>query len=274
MQIYRNVSKQNKLILKINYTQKDRILEYLEYKGITKNKFYTTTGVGNGILDKKGGITADTIEKIISVYRDINLMWLITGVGEMLTENIKVVSEPGFIYESSVNDAEPLYDEDETEIFTNRNGNKFYIFGDDTIKIEVPLLTEPAYAGYVEAFFDDAYIKELPKATFKVDKIGKGNYMAFTVKNNSMWNGGGYDTPGGAEVLGREVGRHLWEGGFRKTDYGFILLTKQNIYHKDIKKYNEETGTLTLGSRNPEVADFEISINDVNQIFNVIKRAF
>lgn len=101
-----------------------------------------------------------------------------------------------------------------------------------------------------------------------------GNYLAFESKNDSMNGGGIDDTPGGADMLCREVGRHLWQDGFRKTKYGMVLLTKKAIYHKDITNYNKENGMLTLSSRNPECEDFDISINDVFQVFRVIKRTF
>lgn len=258
----------------------DRILYFIEYVGIKKNKFYVLTGLSNGFLDKVKDIGASKVEKILEVFPEINPIWLITGEGSMLLKDIKidpssVVSEPGFVYQKS-SDLDLLYEDDEPEIFTNKNGNKFFVYPDNTIKIEVPLLSEPAYAGKMETF-NDGYginLEELPTTTFKVDQIGKGNYLAFTTKNNSMWNGGGFDTPSGAEVLGREVGKHLWENGFRKTDYGFILLTKNAIYHKDIKNYDKSNGMITLASRNPDVEDFEISVNDVYQVFNVIKRAF
>ena len=71
-------------------TQKDRILQFIEYKGISKNKFYNETGISNGILDKKSGLSMDTIEKFYSTYPEINPEWLLTGEGEMLkTKNTK-----------------------------------------------------------------------------------------------------------------------------------------------------------------------------------------
>lgn len=65
-------------------TQKDRILQFIEYKGISKNKFYNETGISNGILDKKSGLSMDTVEKFYSTYPEINPEWLLTGEGEML----------------------------------------------------------------------------------------------------------------------------------------------------------------------------------------------
>ena len=65
-------------------TKKDRILQFIEYKGISKNKFYNETGISNGILDKKSGLSMDTIEKFYSTYPEINPEWLLTGKSEML----------------------------------------------------------------------------------------------------------------------------------------------------------------------------------------------
>lgn len=165
--------------------------------------------------------------------------------------------------------------DDETEIFVNKNGIKFFEYPNGTTKMEVVKIPFSAYASYLDVFNDEEKLmNEFSKTIFTVDKVAKGNYKAFDVKGDSMNGGGIYDTPSGAEVLAREIGRHLWLNGFHKTDYGFILLTKNAIYHKDIKTYNKETGTLILSSRNPIDDDFEISINDVYQIFNVIKRTF
>lgn len=65
-----------------------RILQYIEYKGINKHKFYIQTGLSNGFLDKVKDIGTSKIEIIYSIYPEINLEWLITGKGEMLKKEI------------------------------------------------------------------------------------------------------------------------------------------------------------------------------------------
>lgn len=67
----------------------ERIIEYLEWRGISKYRFYKDTGLSNGFLDKGGSIGTDKCERIISVYPDINIEWLITGRGSMLTPNTR-----------------------------------------------------------------------------------------------------------------------------------------------------------------------------------------
>lgn len=67
-------------------TIKERIVQYLDYKGISKNRFYIQTGIGNGTLDKKGAISSDSIEKIFKEFTDLNLIWLMTGHSEMIID--------------------------------------------------------------------------------------------------------------------------------------------------------------------------------------------
>jgi phage repressor protein C with HTH and peptisase S24 domain len=70
-------------------TQKERILQFIEYKGISKNKFYIKTGISNGVLDKKSGLSMETVEKFYSSFEEVNAEWLLTGKGEMLKPNVK-----------------------------------------------------------------------------------------------------------------------------------------------------------------------------------------
>lgn len=68
---------------------KERILKYLDYKGISKADFYILTGIKRGLLDAdklKSAVSDVFIAKIIAVYPDISLNWLITGRGDMLKE--------------------------------------------------------------------------------------------------------------------------------------------------------------------------------------------
>jgi len=71
-------------------TIKQRILQYLEYKGISKYDFYKKTGVSNGVLSQKGGLSEDNIFKFISYYVEVDPEWLLTGKGPMLRDDKRV----------------------------------------------------------------------------------------------------------------------------------------------------------------------------------------
>ena len=68
---------------------KEKILKYIDYKGISKYKFYQDTGITRGVLDKESGISEDNIAKFIAYESDINLEWLFSGNGEMLKTKSK-----------------------------------------------------------------------------------------------------------------------------------------------------------------------------------------
>ena len=79
---------------------RERIIKYLDYKGITKYKFYKDTGLSNGFLDKEGAIGSDKCEKISYQYSDLSLEWLITGTGEMIKNEKKMSSSEHTVSES------------------------------------------------------------------------------------------------------------------------------------------------------------------------------
>lgn len=61
-----------------------RMLKYLDYKGISKYKFYKDTKLSNGFLDKNRNIGSDKCAIISNSYPEINIEWVITGKGKML----------------------------------------------------------------------------------------------------------------------------------------------------------------------------------------------
>ena len=72
------------------FTIKDKILLYLEKKGIKKEDFFAKTGIassnfkGAGMKSELGG---DKIVKILTIYRDLSPDWLLIDIGEMLKTN-------------------------------------------------------------------------------------------------------------------------------------------------------------------------------------------
>lgn len=66
-------------------TIKDRLIKYLEYKGISKRQFELSIGVSNGYINNmRVSIQPDKVRNIALHYPDLNTGWLMTGEGEML----------------------------------------------------------------------------------------------------------------------------------------------------------------------------------------------
>jgi transcriptional regulator with XRE-family HTH domain len=66
------------------FTAKERILQYLDLKGYTQYDFSKKTGLSNGFLKSGRSISSDNIKLLSTIYTDLNIMWLITGEGDML----------------------------------------------------------------------------------------------------------------------------------------------------------------------------------------------
>ena len=75
----------------MHLTTKDRVLQFINYKGISKTIFLNETNIKRGFLDKdklKASVSDLLLEKIIKTYPEIDLFWLITGKGNMLNMNL------------------------------------------------------------------------------------------------------------------------------------------------------------------------------------------
>ncbi len=64
-----------------------RLMQFIDYKGITKYKFCKDLGFSNKFLDNNRNIGTDKACKIIHYYKEINPEWLLTGEGSMLRES-------------------------------------------------------------------------------------------------------------------------------------------------------------------------------------------
>lgn len=165
------------------------------------------------------------------------------------------------------------------EFFKTKAGTLYEELPNGKYKIHVPKVPFKAYASFIEAFqdeYDEDLLNEaFEEVTFTVDQIGRGKYIAFITANDSMNGGAINDTPDGAEVLARKLGKHHWQDGFRDTQYGWIIVSQSGIFHKDIEN-TDTPGKILCKSRNPspEFPDFPLILDDVHSIWKVIKRTF
>jgi hypothetical protein len=97
----------------------DRLNEYLATKNISPYIFEKSTGIANGYLSKqtkgKGTIGSKIVSKITAKYKDLNVTWLLTGEGQMLTshfyiqsDHVSTVAENETVYETHLNTIKSL----------------------------------------------------------------------------------------------------------------------------------------------------------------------
>jgi transcriptional regulator with XRE-family HTH domain len=65
-------------------TTKEKIREYLIFKGISMSKFSREIGVSNRFLASDGTIMSDKIKLIRNIFPDLNMNWLLFDEGEMI----------------------------------------------------------------------------------------------------------------------------------------------------------------------------------------------
>lgn len=66
---------------------KDRLIKFIEYKNLNKNKFEKTCGLSTGYIgNMRVSIQPDKIKSIATNFPELNTGWLLTGEGEMLKE--------------------------------------------------------------------------------------------------------------------------------------------------------------------------------------------
>lgn len=66
---------------------KERILQLIEFLGITVQQFELNVGLSNGAVSKMGDNTRrSTLDRISLKYPNVNISWILTGEGDMLNE--------------------------------------------------------------------------------------------------------------------------------------------------------------------------------------------
>ncbi|GEM_PF-1942328 len=135
-----------------------------------------------------------------------------------------------------------------------------------------------AQAGYLAGYQDQEFIETLPKFRTTVDRFAKGKYRHFEASGDSMDNGNIREAiPDGAILMCREIKREHWNSKLhthRWPNYVFVHRTEgivvKQIAHQDVKN-----GILVLRSLNEnkeKYPDFEVNLDDMLEIYNVVKR--
>lgn len=104
-------------------TIQERILEYLEFKGITPYRFCKDLGLSMGYLDKKGAIGTDKYLKIIEYYKDLSPEWLLMEKGERLKNQLNN-AEDQLLREPQPEEYQKQPNQKDQEIAYLKNENK------------------------------------------------------------------------------------------------------------------------------------------------------
>lgn len=147
-------------------TIRDRLRQFIDYKGISISMFERNCKLSNGFASKVGdSIRRAKLENISAIYPELNTNWLLTGVGSMLNE------------------------EESKDTYINKVDDEIYY---------VPLVPLSAMAGKLTGFSLDGVTKQ--DCEFITSPI-KGADFAVPVTGDSM----APEYPSGSRVLVQEI---------------------------------------------------------------------
>lgn len=223
-----------------------RVEFIIEKEGLNKNSFSKAIGISNNvtitrIINEHRTPSRATCEKIVSAFPAYNLEWLLTGEGNMLTD------APSQTYHSN---ARPV---------------------DDLSYMNVPVIHIKAQCGYLAGYGDTEYIDTLPTMPVIVDKTYHGKYRIFEAEGDSMDDNSRLAICDGDKVLAMEVRRDLWLPKLHINDWYFVIVHRTNgISIKQITAQDDK-GNITCHSLNELFNDYTVNLDDVVEIYNVIK---
>lgn len=139
--------------------------------------------------------------------------------------------------------------------------------------IMIPLVSQYAQAGYLCGFADEDYMDTLPTVPFVVDHHPHGNYVAFEVRGDSMFDGSFNSLMDGDLLKCREIHFDHWSSKlFINRWNNFVVIHKtEGVLVKKITDHDVDNGVLTLHSLNPLYEDIKVKLSDIAKIFNVVK---
>lgn len=192
----------------------------------------------NGWVNRGAGITI--ANKVLSKYPQVSPTWLITGEGEMLKGPEKKV---------------------EIQAMPMNNAHC----------INVPLVNQYAYAGYLNGYQNSTYMHSLPTIAYPVDSETNGNYIAFEVKGDSMNDGTSDSYLEGDRLICKELPHYLWaESKLHYKKWDFVIVHEEGILIKRIINHDVENHHITVHSLNDLYPDRVLNLEEVKQLFYVV----
>lgn len=205
----------------------ERVGQYIAKKGVSYYAFENNIGASRGSISKavKEGksIGSQVLETILSIYTDLNPIWLLTGVGEIFIDN--------------------------PEILQNKKIEAFRLKTDNSLENQqIPLYDIEAIAGLVPLFqdsksqepIDHISIPHLPKCDGAVYVTGDSMYPLLKsgdivlykeindIRNEIFW---GEMYLLSIDISGEE---YITVKYIQKSENeGFVKLVSQNKHHQD-----------------------------------------
>ena len=242
----------------------ERVKYIMETEGHNKNSFSTAIGMSSNVtitrlVNEKRSPSRATCQKIIDKFPQYSYDWLLTGSGDMYAK--KETENANSTISTEEGNKNP-------NLYVSPNAHRL----DTTGFMNVPLVHVRAQCGYLNGYNDEGYMESLPNLPVIVDRTYHGKYMLFEAEGDSMDNGTKESICDGDIVLAREIQRDLWRYRLHINDWYFIIVHRtEGIAIKQIIDHDVEHGIITCHSLNDMFRDYKIYLDEVEELYNLIK---
>lgn len=216
-------------------TVKQRLIQFIKYKGISQRKFENMINVSNGFINNiSKSIGAEKLYRIQSIFPELNDAWLLTGEGNMLNEE----ESPPLPATKSISD----------------NDNDSLC---DYITYLLPISTHGGSLTGIPA--EGTQLQGCEKIISPI----KGVDFAISIYGDSM----APEYPSGSCVLIKRINPGIF------IDWGrvYVLDTSNGVIIKEVIESKKE-GFITCRSINPDpkYSDFDVPLKEIYGMYRVL----
>lgn len=256
-------------------TDKKRMEMLLAHLKMNANELAVSLGYKRSdrvyhVIRERNGISDSLARDINSIYPYISFQWLKTGVGDMLVST------------TPTEKTEEVFNTDEYRLLQR----KFNALLDDykelkkeavplnpNVILYVPLVSQYAYAGYLNGYQNETYMENLPTIPYFPDADTTAeNFVAFEVRGDSMDDNTKDALSEGDTIICRELPQILWKDSqLPISRWDFVIVHEEGIIAKRITNHDVPNHTITIHSLNNFYPDRTIDLAKVKQIFCIVE---
>lgn len=224
-------------------TTKQRLISFLAYLKISQGKFEKKVGLSTGFVNNVGdSICTASLDKIKSVYPELNTAWLLTGVGDMLD------SEKNSLFLNSLRRKENEESFDKKDIEYTKGFTTY-------------LLPMSAMGGTLTGFAaPGAMLQNCEAIISPIEDVD----FAITVYGDSM----APEYPSGSRILIKKINPNIF------IDWGktYVLDTANGVIVKELHQCKGKEGYVKCHSVNPDpkFSDFDVPLSEVYGVYRVL----
>lgn len=224
-------------------TTKQRLISFLAYLKISQGKFEKKVGLSTRFVNNVGdSIRTASLDKIKSVYPELNTAWLLTGVGDMLD------SEKNSLFLNSLRRKENEESFDKKDIEYTKGFTTY-------------LLPMSAMGGTLTGFAaPGAMLQNCEAIISPIEDVD----FAITVYGDSM----APEYPSGSRILIKKINPNIF------IDWGktYVLDTANGVIVKELHECKGKEGYVKCHSVNPDpkFSDFDVPLSEVYGVYRVL----